>query len=190
MLQVLSFREDCVPAELRVQVLAMAAQAFGGPPPQSLGPVHDPALNPRSMLLVDDGRVLSALDILAKDDLTHAGHTWSVAGLSSVVTCIGVRGKGHGRRLVSAARSAMAESRADLALFTCDRPLKAFYLGCGFEVLSGAVLVGGTVGEPLRSDSFDKVVLGCFFSDRSRVAAPQFAGTDIALYPGLVDRLW
>ena len=178
-----------MPAELRVQVLAMQAQAFGGTVPDSLGPVHDPVLNPVSMLLVDDGMVLSALDILGKR-LTHVGQLWSVTGLSTVVTATGHRGRGHGRALVVAARSAMELGGADLALFTCDRDLRGFYLTCGFEVLSGAVLVGGTAAEPLRSDLFDKVTLTCFFSDRSRDLAPSFNGADIALHSGRIDRLW
>jgi aminoglycoside 2'-N-acetyltransferase I len=187
--QIVAFPEAAVPAGLRAQVLALQVQAFGGPPPQGLGPVHDPALHPVSMLLVDDRVVLSALDVLGKR-MVHAGQAWAVTGLSTVVTAPGRRGQGLGRTLVTAARSAMSLGGADLALFTCDRDLRGFYLSCGFDVLDGAVVVGGTVEDPLRSDTLDKVTLTCVFSDRARAQVAAFAGADLALHPGPIDRLW
>ncbi len=187
--QIQAYPEAAVPADLRAQVLALQVEAFGGLTPDDLGPVHDPALHPVSMLLVEDGVVLSALDVLGKQ-MAHAGQAWSVTGLSTVVTASGRRGQGHGRALVMAARSAMALSGADLALFTCDRALTGFYVACGFEVLDGAVVVGGTVDDPLRSDTLAKVTLACLFSDRAVAQASAFARTDLALYPGSVDRLW
>jgi hypothetical protein len=48
------------------------------------------------------------------------------------------------------------------------------------------VLVGGTPAEPLRSDAFDKVTLGTGYA----VSLDDFAGREIALYPGEIDRLW
>ncbi|GAA3368388.1 hypothetical protein GCM10017744_084240 [Streptomyces antimycoticus] len=72
------------------------------------GPTHDPVLRPVSMLLVDggdghgEGTVPAALDILTTT-LTHAGRSYRVGGLSTVVTRRAVRGRGHGARLVAAA---------------------------------------------------------------------------------------
>lgn len=187
--EVVVFAEAEVPEALRVQVLDLQAAAFGDREPADRGPVHDPDLHPVSMLLIDGGTVVSALDVLGTH-MAHAGQVWSVAGLSTVVTAKGRRRQGHGRTLVTAARAAIARSGADLALFTSDPPLSLFYRSCGFEVLEGAVVVGGTAADPLRSDSLDKVTLVTFFSDRARAQAPAFAHTDLGLYPGAVDRLW
>ncbi|RLU90349.1 GNAT family N-acetyltransferase [Streptomyces griseocarneus] len=189
---ILSFPEEAVPGALRAQVLALQEEAWptpGGAVPD--GPVHDPLLRPLSMLLVDGGVVLAALDVLSKE-IVHAGHRYAVGGLSTVVTRRAAQGRGHGRRLVAAAREAMAVQGLDLGLFTCDRPLRGFYEGAGWRVLPGAVLVGGTPGEPFPSDQpgFDKVTMGDFFSARARGVEPLFCGSRVELYPGEIDKLW
>lgn len=194
-MHLLSFAEADVPADLRVQVLALQAQAWPGqdaPDPLPGSPPrlsHDPALAPRSFLAVEDGRVLAALDVLSKE-LVHARRRWAASGLSTVVTDPRERRRGHGRRLVTCAREAIAASGADLGLFTCDTPLGAFYEACGWSILPGTVLVGGTPADPLPSDRFDKVTLGAFFSSRARRHAADFVGARIGLYPGERDRLW
>lgn len=65
-----------------------------------------------------------------------------------------------------------------------------FYEAAGFTRLPGTVLVGGTPEEPLATDApgFDKEVLADFPGPHTDAAA--FTGVRIALYPGLVDRLW
>ena len=135
------------------------------------------------MALVADGRVLAALDILSKE-IEHAGERYAASGLSTVVTDEAVRRRGHGRRLVSAAREAIAASGADLGIFTCDRPLGPFYESAGWTVVPGAVLVGGTPDAPFPSDQWDKVTLAAFFSAKARRGAPSFADSRIGLYPG------
>lgn len=154
-------------------------------------PVHDPALCPVSMLLVDGGTVLAALDLLTKE-LVHAGHTFRAGGLSTVVTRHDVRGRGHGRRLAAAGRARMAEEALDVGLFTCDRELKPFYESAGWEALPGTVLVGGTPDAPFPSDqpALDKATMAAFFSDAARRARPCFTGARIELYPGRIDWLW
>ena len=183
--EILRFPEPDVPAALRAQVERLHAGAFG-----SAG-AHDPALAPESMLLVADGAVLAALDILRKE-IGHAGTRWAAAGLSAVVTAPAARRRGLGLQLVAAARGAMAADGLDLAVFTCDRELAGFYERAGFALLPGSVLVGGTPADPFPSDTagFDKVVLGEFFSARARAARADFAGARIAVFPGGIDRLW
>jgi aminoglycoside 2'-N-acetyltransferase I len=190
---VVSFPEAEVPRDLRVQALALQAQAWPDDEtsegPDEPGLSHDPALRPVSMLLVDDGSVLAALDILSKE-ITHRGGRYSASGLSTVVTDRAHRGKGHGRRLILAARDAIRASEADLSLFTCDRPLQGFYERAGWRALAGAVLVGGTPDAPFPSDQFDKVVLAMFFSPEARKHAEAFTRSRIELYPGNKDKLW
>ncbi|MEU6313664.1 GNAT family N-acetyltransferase [Streptomyces sp. NPDC047014] len=187
--RVLAFAEAEVPAPLAAQVAALEAEAWPGS-----APGHDPALAPRSLLLTDPaGTVLAALSLLHKE-IRLGGRSHRAAGLSSVVTRAAVRGRGHGGRLVAAARAVLAADGAvDLALFSCDRPLAPFYTAAGFAPLPGTVLVGGTPEEPLATDApgFDKVVLAAFFTDspdhRARTA---FTGVRVPLHPGAVDRLW
>ncbi len=188
--------EPAVPRVLRVQVLALQDLAWPPAdgerhePKEAQG--HDPALRPLSMLLVDDaGTVVSALDILTKD-LLHAGRRFTAAGLSTVVTRPSVRGRGHGGRLVTAARTTMRARGADVGLFTCDRPLQRFYERAGWEVLPGTVLVGGTPASPFPSDrpGIEKVTLGAFFTAVARHARPSFAHARIPLHPGTIDKLW
>jgi len=141
------------------------------------------------MLLLDGGRVCSALDVLSKT-IVFEGREWAASGLSTVVTDEELRGRGHGRRLVEAARRRIAASGADVGLFTCDTPLRGFYEAAGWELLPGTVLVGGTEAEPFPSDRFDKVTFGGFFSPAARRARRAFVGARIPLYPGAIDKLW
>jgi aminoglycoside 2'-N-acetyltransferase I len=143
------------------------------------------------MLLIEDDTVLASLDILFKE-IAHAGRRYSACGLCTVVTRQELRGRGHGRRLVVAAREAIPALGVDLALFTCDRALQRFYECAGFELLAGAVLIGGTADEPFPSDQpgFDKVTLGAFLSPAARAGRASFEHARIELYPGEIDKLW
>jgi aminoglycoside 2'-N-acetyltransferase I len=185
--EILTCAECDVPRALREQVIVLHDQAWARSADAASG--HDPALRPLSMLLVQDGRVLSALDILSKG-IEHAGQRYAASGLSTVVTDEALRGRGYGRILVSAAREQIEASGADLGIFTCDRPLGPFYESAGWEIVPGAVLVGGTPADPFPSDQWDKVTLAGFFSASARRGAAAFAHARIALYPGTIDRLW
>jgi GNAT superfamily N-acetyltransferase len=191
---VISFPESETPDPLRRQVRVMQEQAWpsvGAAGANSLAPVHDAALRPLSVLLVDGDVVLSALDVLFKE-IDHAGHAYSAAGLSTVVTPNGLRGQGYGRMLVSHAHRTMPGLGVDLGLFTCDRALQAFYEECGWQTLPGTVLIGGTPEEPFPSDlpGFDKVTLGSFFSPAAIEARQAFLGARVLLHSGRIDKLW
>jgi GNAT superfamily N-acetyltransferase len=127
--------------------------------------------------------------VLTKE-FEHAGERWLAGGLSRVVTDRARRRSGHGRTLVAAALAELRASGVDLGLFTCDRPLRAFYESAGWQELPGAVLVGGTPKAPFPSDQWDKVTMGAFFTSRARAAAARFTQSRIGLYPGSVDKLW
>ncbi|MFJ6049398.1 GNAT family N-acetyltransferase [Streptomyces sp. NPDC092307] len=187
-MRVVAFAEADVPEASARQVAALEAMAWPGSTPG-----HDPALRPRTMLLVDgSGTVAAALSLLYKP-IPLAGRTYRAAGLSSVVALPELRGRGLGGRLVAAARAELAADPAvDLALFSCDRPLAAFYEAAGFEVLPGTVLVGGTPEDPLATDEegFDKVVQAAFFTDDPGRDRAAFTGVRVPLHPGNTDRLW
>ncbi|MGW0395162.1 GNAT family N-acetyltransferase [Streptomyces sp. NPDC003042] len=187
-----TYEAAALPEELAAQVAALEAAAWPG-----CAPGHDPRLAPRVMLLVDGegdgaGTVAAALTLLHKP-VPLAGRTYRAAGLSGVVTRPELRGRGFGARLVAAAYAALAADPAvDLALFSCDRPLAAFYEAAGFACLPGTVLVGGTPDEPLATDApgFDKAVLAAFFTPDPAADRTALTGVRVPLYPGLVDRLW
>jgi GNAT superfamily N-acetyltransferase len=171
---------------LRQQAIALRRAAWPGIRTE---PVHDPALAPLALLLLEGERVVASLDILTKT-ISHRDEQFRASGLSSVVTDAALRRRGHGRRLVAAARELIAARGDDLGIFTADAPLEGFYTTAGWQLLPGSVLVGGTPEEPFPSDQFDKLTFACFFSPRARSAAAGFAGARIELYPGAIDRLW
>jgi GNAT superfamily N-acetyltransferase len=187
-----TYAELETPPALRRQVLDLHQQAWPGEPvPDVDVPVHDQALHPVSLLLVDGATVLAALDILRKE-IVHAGARFRAGGLSTVVTHPEVRGRGHGRRLVVAARAAMPGLGRDVGIFTCDRELAGFYERAGWQLLPGTVLIGGTPDDPFPSDQpgLDKVTFGAFFSPGAQAARPSFEHARIELYPGKIDKLW
>ena len=190
-MEIISAPEADVPPPLRQQVRKLQRQAWPSDRPDEGGPSHDPALQPVSMLLVSDGRVITALDILSKDIL-HSGQSYSASGLSTVVTDKALQGRGYGRRLVEAAYAAIEKSGIDLGIFTCDTPLRSLYERDRWRVLPGTVLIGGTPEAPFPSDQdgFDKVTIGRFFSERAQRNQASFLGSRIALYPGEIDKLW
>ncbi len=184
-----SYPEAEVPPDLRVQQVALQDRAWPSSEPSGPAPWHDPALQPISMLAVDGGRVVAALDILTKE-VTHRGRPYVASGLSAVVTDPALRGRGYGHALVERARGAIEASGADLGIFTCDRHLQEFYERAGWRCLPGTVLVGGTPEAPFPSDVLDKVTMAAFFSPRARSDADLFVGARIDLYSGDVDKLW
>jgi len=192
---VVSFPEAATPAEVRRQIRELQDQAWTaldtGDGAAAATPVHDPALLPQTMALVEGDVVVAALDILTKD-VDHAGHRFRAGGLSTVVTRVDRRRHGYGHRLVRHAREVMAQTGHDLGIFTCDRPLRRFYERAGWEHLPGTVLVGGTRESPFPSDqaAFDKVTMGAFFSTPARRARRTFDGARVELYPGTIDKLW
>lgn len=187
-LRVLGFAEVEVPGRLARQVADLEGEAWPGSTPG-----HDPALAPRTLLLVDgEGTVAAALSLLRKE-IRFGGRTYRAAGLSSVVTRTAVRGQGLGGRLVAAARAELAADPAvDLALFSCDRHLAAFYEAAGFAPLPGTVLVGGTPEDPLATDApgCDKAVMAAFFTAAPARDREAFTGVRVPLHPGGIDRLW
>lgn len=179
------FAEADLPAQLRKQVLRLHRDAW----PELRPGGHDPALRPVSMLILHEGRVISALDVLSKE-IAHRGELYAASGLSAVVTDSAYRRRGFGHRLVLAAREEIRRRGSDLALFTCDLPLQRFYERAGWKTLPGTVLIGGTPENPLPSDRAGKITLGYLYSARALHNAPAFIGARIGLYPGAIDKLW
>jgi aminoglycoside 2'-N-acetyltransferase I len=189
-MRVVSYAEADAPSGLRLQVVRLQDLAWPPETPSGLASSHDPALSAISLLLLDDDdRVLSALDVLSKP-LDHAGETFGASGISVMLTDPELRRRGLGRTLAAAARAFMAANGADVGIFTCDAELRSFYESAGWRHLAGSVLVGGTPEEPFPSDTLGKVVMADFFTPKARAAESAFVGARIGLYPGEIDRLW
>ncbi|HTW19183.1 MAG TPA: GNAT family N-acetyltransferase [Mycobacteriales bacterium] len=193
-MRVLSINEAELPAAFRAQVVAASREAWPADPADAGSAVeagHDPQLSPLAMLLLDGDVVVSALTVLSKG-IEHLGRRYAASGLSAVVTPTRFRHRGYGERLVTAAHDALAAGGIDLGIFTCDRPLQAFYERAGWRVLPGTVVIGGTPEAPFPSDQagFDKVTMGALFSARALAHATDFDNARIALHPGDVDKLW
>jgi aminoglycoside 2'-N-acetyltransferase I len=187
-LVIASFPLPEVPSQLATRWLALVDQEW---PPEHdrSGPEHDPLLDPRLVVLLDGDDLVSSTVVLTKS-IEHEGRSFVATGMSAVVTDPSKRGRGHGLHLVTETRRLMNRGGADLALFTCDRPLGSFYVRAGFEVLIGSSVVGGTPDQPFASDQFDKVTFAAFFSPHGRRHAATFRQARIHLYPGTIDRLW
>jgi aminoglycoside 2'-N-acetyltransferase I len=149
--EIVAYPESEVPPKLRQQVVALQQQAWPADGPPDPVPWHDPALRPVSVILLEEGRVVAALDILSKQ-IEVNGQSYAASGLSTVVTDQQHRRMGYGRQIVRAAGSIIEASGADLGIFTCDRYLQSFYEAAGWQRLPGTVLVGGTPQDPFPSD--------------------------------------
>jgi GNAT superfamily N-acetyltransferase len=114
--EIVEYAEAAVPIALRRQVLVLQDEAWPpGDGTPSRGLVHDPALDPWSVLLVRDAEVVAACDVLSSD-LRHAGRSWRASGLSTVVTASGARRRGFGLRLVRSAIDVARARRRDRAV--------------------------------------------------------------------------
>ena len=189
MLEISSWPQAEVPPSVRDQITALQEQAWPSDDGAARGVRHDQALRPLSVALTTDGLVVAALDILSKP-LEHAGRRYAASGLATVVTDRVWRHRGFGTELVAAALRLVASGGADLGIFTCDPPLQGFYEGAGWELLPGAVFVGGSREEPFPSDRLGKIVLARFFSEPAQAGAETFAHARIELYPGDICKLW
>ncbi len=157
-------------------------------------PLANREYDPWCMLLIEDDiagaadqvEVLAYLVIPTKL-ISHAGREYLASGLSSVSTRVARRGQGHAGRLVRAAFARIAASDVDLAVFTCDEPLGAFYESCGFTRMPSTVVVGGTRERPFRADALvspeghRKVTLMAAVSDAARSRWSDFANSDVYL---------
>ena len=190
MMHLSAFADAVLPDDVRRQVARLQEAAW---PLVSDEPALtcESARAPHTLVLDDEGVVLAALEV-PRTSFEHAGTPLAAAGLSAVVTRASERRRGHATRLAAFARSWLATQPVDLGIFTCDREISRVYTAAGWQVLSDAVLVGGTPEAPFPSDQagWDKVVLIDLFSERAAQLRPTFEGARIALYPGPDDRLW
>lgn len=180
-MQLRTYTNDTLPPDLdaRVHALLQAEypDVFVGRMQRSL---KDPCTHPTLMLLLDGDEVASYLAIPSKT-IRQAGREYKAYGLSTVLTHPTFRRQGYGHRIVTAAREFIAASDADIGAFTCDPPLVDFYVSCGWTLMEGTWLVGGTRENPFPSNELQKCTLMAFFSEKARAHRADFEGVAIYL---------
>ncbi len=183
MADVLIVPQEELALDLKAQVIALLERAWPsgrGVEEQLRAPLHDPERRPLAALLIDGGVVVGYLAIPSAT-IRHRGRDYRASGLSAVVTHPERRRRGHGQRLVVAARAAIVAGGADLGLFTCDPPLVPFYVGCGWEAMPRTAVVGGTRERPFPAAPLGKRTLMGFFSAHARAHRRDFEGATLQL---------
>jgi len=179
----LAYPQELLPPHLKEAVIDVLEQEWPSVfnREDRLGkPLHDPNKHPLMVMLVDQDMMLSCLAV--PSTLIHlAGETYKASGLSAVLTNAAYRGRGYGRRLVTAARELIAGSDADIGVFTCDPPLVPFYVGCGWTLMEHTSVIGGTREKPFPADSLGKRTLMGFFSAKAQAHRSDFEGAAIHL---------
>ncbi len=183
MIEVIACLEEELPDDLRRQTVKALRDewpgAFTGVKAERTQ-LNDPALHAMIFSLLVDGQLASHLSVQRKI-VEHRGESYKAHGLSGVLTVPAFRGKGYGEQVVRAATAFMEQDGADVGLFTSDPPLRAFYERCGWTLLEGASLVGGTRARPFPSDTLGKTTFAWFFSARAQAHGKDFVGAAIWL---------
>lgn len=183
MVSIATWPERSIPRDIKAQALAlMRAEwpaAFTGARTERES-LHDLASNPTCMAVLVEGRLASYCGIVWKP-IEHAGERYAAYGLSAVLTAPAVRRQGYGRRLIDAATRFMQDAGADIGVFTCDPPVRAFYEASGWTVLERTPLIGGTRAHPFPSDALGKCTLMRFFSEHAQEHRATFIGAPIYL---------
>jgi GNAT superfamily N-acetyltransferase len=151
-------------------------------------PTESAELKPTSIVLVDNGVVISHAAVLRKT-INHCAENYLAFGLGSVVTRQSLRRRGFGRRIVEHATHYMKQEDADLGVFTCDSHLAAFYVFGGWEVTLSSPLVGGTIEEPLPSERVGKLTIIQLFSEKAKKLREKILSRPITIELGK-GKLW
>jgi GNAT superfamily N-acetyltransferase len=179
--RLLTFPDGVLPPELHAQVRAILRAEYPtlswSDTPRSL---DDPQSNPILLTLLDGDSVLSYLAIPSKL-IHHAGETYQAYGLSSVITHPLHRHQGYGSQIVTAAWDLIADSDADIGIFTCDPHLVDFYVSRGWTLMPTTTVVGGTRAKPFPADSLGKRTLMGFFSPKALQRQSDFEGAAVYL---------
>lgn len=182
MASVMIVPQGAVPHDLKAQIVALLNDAWPSEltlEEQLRRPLHDPDRLPLAVILIESGIVLGYLAI-PFTTISHSDRAYRAAGLSAVVTHPEQRRRGHGQRLVAAARDTIAASDADIGIFTCDLPLVPFYARCGWTPMPNTAVIGGTRTRPFPAAPLGKRTMMGFFSERALDHRRDFEGA--ALY--------
>lgn len=136
-----------------------------------------------SFLMMENHRVLSHVGI-RKSLCQHRGEVYLAYGLSEVVTDPSYQRQGLASFLLQQARCFIQKQHADFCIMTCQKEKVPFYTRCGYQVMQGACLVGGTKDQPFRSDSLNLTTMMFLISSKSKQHRLDFENTDIVLELG------
>jgi hypothetical protein len=126
--------------------------------------------HPVSFALVESGLLVAHAQVVWKM-LEHSGMVYKTYGITGVFTYPSFRGEGHGLRVVQAATDYITHSDADIGMFHCNPPLKAFYSQAGWLPMEGAVTLIGARANPVV---VNELMLMQFFTEKGRRAKEAF----------------
>jgi GNAT superfamily N-acetyltransferase len=190
MIREVQYQQQNCPIDIRAQIMDLLQTEWPNTfkNNQEDWPTESAELNPISILLMDDGQVISHAVVLRKS-IKHCEEYYLAFGLGSVVTKRSYRHKGYGHRIVQSATQYIREQNADIGVFTCDPQLQNFYANAGWQVSMNSPLVGGTIEKPFRSDKLGKITLIQLFSDRVKASRSKIASAPIIIELG-EGKLW
>lgn len=190
MIKELQYQQENCPIEIRTQIVDLLRTEWPSSytKNQPDWPTEPAELNPISVLLMDDGQVISHAVVLRKS-IEHCEEYYLAYGLGSVVTKGSYRNKGYGHRIVRGATQYIREQNADIGVFTCDPHLQKLYTSAGWEVAMNSPLVGGTTVKPFRSDKLGKITLIQLFSDRAKASRSKIISAPMNIELG-EGKLW
>ncbi|HYI14378.1 MAG TPA: GNAT family N-acetyltransferase [Thermomicrobiales bacterium] len=129
--------------------------------------LHDPALNGRSFMLFDDGRLASYAGVLTTT-IHVDGERFTASGLSCVATDPDHLRQGFASRVIAAATRYIESSGVDVGIFTSAPALAHLYGAAGdWQVAPDVVLIGSRDPNALTSTSLGVVVLMRLFSQHA-----------------------
>jgi len=123
----------------------------------------DAEAHPLSFALVEQD-VLISHALVSRRDLTHAGETYKMYGLSAVFTYPQFERRGYGRQVVDAATTYIMTSAADVAMLGCKPHLTAFYAGGGWVNMEATRILYGARSAPTEAGH----VMMLFVSEKGR----------------------
>ncbi len=126
--------------------------------------------HPLSFSLVENGLLITHDQVVWKM-LEHVGELYKTFGITGVFTYPSFRGQGYGLQVVQAATTYIVQSDADIGMFHCDPPLKAFYMQAGWRPMEGAVTLVGARANPVISD---ELMMMQFYSEKGQRGEESF----------------
>jgi GNAT superfamily N-acetyltransferase len=171
--ELLSFPQAKLPAEIECQVLSFLRIVW---PEGFLGEnrlrnwITRSEHHPISFVLVENGLLIAHAQVVWKL-LEHAGETYKTYGITGVFTYPSFRGQGYGLQVVQAATTYITHSDADVGMFHCNPPLKAFYAQAGWIPMPGAVTLIGARETP---DLVLELMMMQFFSEKGQRGKESF----------------
>ena len=141
-----------------------------------------------SFVLMENAAAICHVGV-RKSMLIHKGQKYLAYGLSEVVTHPHYQNQGIASKIIKKAAQFIVDQHPDISIFTCEKSRVPFYTRGGWEAVTGACFVGGTMEKPFRSDSLNLVTMMMLISPNAKLHKRDFENTDIVFELG-ENQLW